>query len=756
MESVGKQAVSNCSCGDACSLASRRIFRVEGMDCAHESGPILSMLSAVPGVGRAVPSYADSTLTVEFDSHAVSPERIVQAISEAGFKADIDERTAEELPFWERYGRLVASSASGIMLAAGLLLQFMEVRLPVARLFLLLATVSGGWFVSRRAWQAIRHRQIEMNTLMTTAAIGALLIGEWAEAGATMFLFSLAQVLEARSMDRARNAIRRLLDLSPKEATVRGEGGEVRLPVERISVGDVVVLRPGERVPVDGVVLEGASSVNQAPITGESVPVAKTPGSRVLAGSLNGRGVLEIRSERPASDSSLARIIHLVENAQAQRARSQTFIDGFARYYTPAMIAFALGLVLVPPLLFGQPFSTWVYRGLVVLVIACPCALVISTPVSIVCGLTRAAREGILFKGGVYLEELGRIRTFFFDKTGTLTRGKPEVVHVRSFCDLPEYQLLRLAAALESRSEHPLAAAILEAAGSEGDSDPLPAPTFVQAIPGMGIRGKVNGGIYHLGNPSFFDNGSGLSSPQRAVVEEWERKGATVVLVGIEKMPLGMIAIRDTVREEARAGLAELRGLGASELTMLTGDNPETGKAIASQLPIDAVHAGLLPEDKVRLVREAVEKGNRVAMVGDGINDAPALASATVGVVMGVAGTGVALEAGDVALMGDDLRKLPIAVRLGRRTLRIIRFNVAFSLGTKAVFLVLATLGMVTLWMGVVADMGASLLVIGNSMRLLWAQTAPERITGGAARPDKDGRSIRRSRGRVPSRRGGG
>ncbi|MDA8122098.1 MAG: cation-translocating P-type ATPase [Deltaproteobacteria bacterium] len=729
MENVKERAVTNCSCGDICTLASRRIFRVEGMDCAHESTPILAALSTLPGVGRAVPSYTDSTLTVEFDPHAVTPERIAQAISEAGFKARIDDREAEALSYWERYGRLTATSISGVALATGLILHFTGVQPRVVKPLLLLATVSGGWYVVRRAWQALRHRQLEMNTLMATAAVGALLIGEWAEAASAMFLFSLAQLLEARSMDRARNAIRRLLDLSPKEATVLRGGEEIRLPVDRIVVGDTVLLRPGERVPVDGLVVEGVSSVNQAPITGESIPVEKAPGSRVLAGSLNGRGVLDIRVERPASDSSLARIIHLVENAQAQRARSQTFIDGFARYYTPAMIAFALGLVLVPPLLFGQPFSTWVYRGLVVLVIACPCALVISTPVSIVCGLTRAAREGILFKGGVYLEEIGRIRAFFFDKTGTLTRGKPEVVHVRSFCDLPEDQLLRLAAALESRSEHPLAAAILEAAGSEGDSDPLPAPTFVQAVPGMGIRGKVNGGTYLLGNPSFFDNGSGLSGPQRAAVEEWERKGATVVLVGIEKMPLGMIAIRDTVREEARAGLAELRDLGASELTMLTGDNPETGKAIASQLPIDAVHAGLLPEDKVRLVREAVEKGNRVAMVGDGINDAPALASATVGVVMGVAGTGVALEAGDVALMGDDLRKLPFAVRLGRRTLRIIRFNVAFALGTKAVFLVLATLGMVTLWMGVAADMGASLLVIGNSMRLLWGSNGSRSIT---------------------------
>jgi Cd2+/Zn2+-exporting ATPase len=661
---------------------------------------------------------------VEFDPHTVSPERIVQAISEAGFRTNIDDRTPNALSFWERYGRLAATSVSGGMLAIGVILQLRDVRPLLSKPFLLLATVAGGWYVSRRAWQALRHRQLEMNTLMATAAVGALLIGEWAEAASAMFLFSLAQLLEARSMDRARNAIRRLLDLSPKEATVRREDGEIRLPVEQIRVGDVVVPRPGERVPVDGIVLEGTSTVNQAPITGESVPVAKTPGSRVLAGSLNGRGVLEIRADRHAADSSLARIIHLVENAQAQRARSQTFIDGFARSYTPAMIAFALALVIVPPLLFGQPFSTWLYRGLVVLVIACPCALVISTPVSVVCGLTRAAREGILFKGGFHLEELGRIRTFFFDKTGTLTKGKPEVVHVESFCDLPEKELLRLAAALESRSEHPLAGAILEAAGRNGASEPLPAPTFVQAVPGMGIRGNVDGGTYIVGNPALFDNGSALSGPQRAIVEGWERKGATVVLIGIEKMPLGMVAIRDTVREEARDGLAELRRLGASELTMLTGDNPETGKAIASQLPIDSVHAGFLPEDKVALVREAVEKGKKVAMVGDGINDAPALALATVGVVMGAAGTDVALEAGDVALMGDDLRKLPFAVRLGRRTLRIIRFNVAFSLATKVLFLVLATVGMATLWMGVAADMGASLLVIGNSLRLLTRRAA--------------------------------
>ena len=717
MEGVTLRETPACSCGDVCTMASRRIFRVEGMDCAHESGPILSALSSLPGVGRAVPSYSDSTLTVEFDPHAVSTERIVQAIDEAGFCANVEDRQQEDVPFWERHGRLVATSLSGGSLVVGLILQLLIGRLSAAKPFLLMAAVAGGWYVSRRAWQALRHRQLEMNTLMATAAVGALLIGEWAEAGSTMFLFSLAQLLEAKSMDRARNAIRRLLDLSPKEATVIGQDGEVRLPVERIAVGDLVILRPGERIPVDGVVMEGTSFVNQAPITGESVPVSKTPRSPVLAGSLNGKGTLEIRVTRLASDSSLARIIHLVENAQAQRASSQAFIDRFARYYTPAMIAFAFALVVVPPIMFGQLFSTWFYRGLVVLVIACPCALVISTPVSIVCGLTRAAREGILFKGGAYLEELGRILIFFFDKTGTLTLGKPEVVAVHPFPGRSEQEVLGLAAAIESRSEHPLAEAILDIARNRGIQPP--AATDVQAVPGMGIRGRVSGEVCLVGNPSFFTGTSGIAGPDLEAVKEWEGRGATVVVVGTEKEAFGMIAIQDSVRKEAADALGELRSLGATDLTMLTGDNAETGKAVASMLPMDAVHAGLLPEEKIALVREAVEKGKKVAMVGDGINDAPALAQATVGVVMGAAGTDVALEAGDVVLMGDDLRKIPFAVRLGRRTLRIIRFNVVFSLASKAVFLVLAPLGFVTLWMGVAADMGVSLLVVGNSMRLL-------------------------------------
>ena len=717
MKGVTVRETPACSCGDVCSMASRRVFRVEGMDCAHESDPILSALSGLPGIGRAAPSYSDSTLAVEFDPHAVSAERIVQAIDEAGFRADVEDRRREDIPFWERHGRLVTTCLSGVSLAVGLALQLLLGRLSAAKPFLLLAAVAGGWYVSRRAWQAVRHRQLEMNTLMTVAAVGALLIGEWAEAGSTMFLFSLAQLLEARSMDRARNAIRRLLDLSPKEATVIRRDGEVRLPVERISVGDRVLLRPGERIPVDGVVAEGTSFVNQAPITGESVPVSKSQGSPVFSGSLNGQGTLEIRVTRLASDSSLAKILHLVENAQAQRARSQTFIDRFARYYTPAMIAFALALAAVPPIVFGQPFSTWFYRGLVVLVIACPCALVISTPVSVVCGLTRAAREGILFKGGAYLEELGRIRTFFFDKTGTLTLGKPEVVAVRSFRGRSEQEVLRLAAAIESRSEHPLAEAILDVAGNRGIQPP--AATDVQAVPGMGVRGRVNGEICLVGNPSFFDGTSGFAGSDLEAVKKWEGRGATVVVVGTEREAFGMIAIQDSVRKDAADALGELRNLGATALTMLTGDNAETGKAVASLLSMDAVHAGLLPEQKIALVREVVEKGEKVAMVGDGINDAPALAQASVGIVMGAAGTDVALEAGDVVLMGDDLRKIPFAVRLGRRTLRIIRFNVVFSLASKAVFLVLAPLGFVTLWMGVAVDMGVSLLVVGNSMRLL-------------------------------------
>lgn len=699
-------------------MASRRVFRVEGMDCPHESGPIITALSVLPGVEKATPSFADATLAVEFDPHAVSPERIVETIGKAGFRATVEDREQDELTYWEKHGRLVTTSVSGGSLLAGLAFGFLFGQSTAAKTFLLLAAAAGGWYVSRRAWQAVRHRQPDINLLMTIAAVGALLIGEWAEAASAMFLFSLAQLLEARSMDRARNAIRRLLDLAPKEATALRSGEEVRLPVDRIAVGELVLLRPGERIPVDGIVEEGVSFVNQAPITGESVPVSKAPGSRVFAGSLNGKGTLEVRTTRPAADNSLARIIHLVEHAQARRARSHAFIDRFARHYTPAMMVFALALAFVPPVVFDRPISEWVYRALVVLVIACPCALVISTPVSIVCGLTRAARGGVLFKGGVFLEELGRIRTFFFDKTGTLTSGRPEVAAVRPFGSRSEEEVLRAAAAVESRSEHPLAEAIVEAAGRRGIRPP--AAGDVEAMPGQGVRGRVDGEVFFVGNPSRFEGASGIPAPGTGAAREWERDGSTVVVVGTGKEAYGMIAVRDSVREDAAASLEMLRDLGATELVMLTGDNYETGKAVASQLELGAVHAGLLPEQKIALVREAVAGGKKVAMVGDGINDAPALAQATVGIVMGGAGTDVALEAGDVVLMGDDLRKIPFAVRLGRRVLGIIRFNVGFALATKAIFLVLATLGMATLWMGVAADMGASLLVIGNSMRLLW------------------------------------
>jgi Cd2+/Zn2+-exporting ATPase len=689
------------------------------MDCPHESGPIIEMLRSLPGFHKAIPSFSESTLAVDFDPHAVSTDAIVEAIAKAGFRARVEERQAGTGSFLERHGRLLATSFSGAFIVIGYLVKVLGGNGILNKSFFLAAAVAGAWYVAPLAWQALRHRRLEMNVLMTTAAIGALGIGDWAEAASAMFLFSLAQYLEARTMDRARHAIRKLLDLSPKEATVLSESGESRVPVERVAVGDRVLLRPGERVPMDGTVLAGVSDVNQAPITGESIPVSKSPGSAILAGSLNGRGVLEIRASRPSSDSAIARIIHLVEVAQEQRAPSQSFVERFSRYYTPAMVLFAAGIAILPPLFFGQPFSDWLYRGLVVLVISCPCALVISTPVSVVCGLTRAARGGVLFKGGVHLEELGKVRTFFFDKTGTLTSGKPGIAAIRCYNGLPESELLRLSASLESRSEHPIGEAILVEARSRGLD--YTAPTFVQALPGKGIRGRIDGTVYQAGHRSMFelvDAGIPETAWQRDA-REWESQGATVVVFGTEKEVLGAIAVRDAIRKEAPAALAALRRLGVETLTMLTGDNPATGAAIGSVLSLDAVHAGLLPEQKVERIREAVGSGQKVAMVGDGINDAPALALATVGVVMGGGGTDVALEAGDVALMGDDLRKLPFAVKLGRRTLRIIRFNVVFALLSKIVFIVLATLGMATLWMGVAADMGASLLVIANSMRLL-------------------------------------
>ncbi|MCL6430832.1 MAG: cadmium-translocating P-type ATPase, partial [Anaerolineae bacterium] len=632
-----------------------------------------------------------------------------------------------ELSAWrlirQRRGR--RTLASGAAFALGAAAALLPVPDVVSILFYAAAVVAGGFDVARSAISALRTtRNIDMNLLMTIAVIGAALIGEWSEAAAVIVLFSLGNTLEAYTLDRTRDSVRALIELAPQEATLLRDGREETVRAEALQAGDLVRVRPGERIPADGEVVEGASAVDQAPITGEAVPVDKAPGDPVFAGTVNGYGVLTVRVTDAPSDSTLARLVGLIEQAQAQRAPSQRFVDRFAHFYTPAVIAIAAGIAILPPLLTSSAATPWVYRALVLLVIACPCALVISTPVAIVAALGRAAREGVLIKGGVYLEAAGSLRAVAFDKTRTLTLGRPVVTDILPFNGRHELEVLAVAAALERNSEHPLAQAVVREARHRGLS-PEPATGF-EALPGRGARGRVNGRTALIGSRALFEECLTIPPEVSTHLEQLERQGRTVFIVGFcpsnGEMPpselLGAIAVADRVRPESRPAIEELRAAGLQHIAMVTGDNATTAEAIARQVGIDEVLANLLPAQKVEAVERLLAEHGRVAMVGDGVNDAPALARATVGIAMGAAGTDVALETADIALMGDDLTKVPATLRLSRRTVAVIWQNIALSLAIKGAFVLLASLGAATLWMAVFADMGTSLIVTLNGMRL--------------------------------------
>lgn len=554
-----------------------------------------------------------------------------------------------------------------------------------------------------------------------------------------MFLFSLGNTLEGYTMDRARNAIRMLMDLSPRRATLLQDNQEKQVPVDELQVGDRILILPGERIPMDGLVLAGESAVNQAPITGESVPVEKSPGYEVFAGTVNGQGVLTVRVTRLAADTTIARIIRMVEEAQAQKAPSQRFVDRFARVYTPAVIATAAGVALLPPVVgwltgaaaLGPLLGEWVYRALVLLVIACPCALVISTPVSIVSAIASAARAGVLIKGGAHLEALGSLKVIAFDKTGTLTVGQPQVIEIRClehsaglhWTECAECKrMLADAAAVERRSEHPLARAVVATAELQGLTHTLPAAEAVEAMAGRGVRGRVGNHQITVGTHIYIheSNPELVESRFCNTVHAAQDAGQTVMVVRDDCCGVrGYIAVADALRPGVPEVMAALREVGIEHTVLLTGDNEATAQAIAAAAGVADVQANLLPEQKVEAIEVLLDRYEAVAMVGDGVNDAPALARASVGIAMGAAGTDTALETADVALMADDLSKLPFAVKLSRRTRAIIRQNVALALGIKAVFLVLAITGVATMWMAVFADVGASLIVTFNGMRLL-------------------------------------
>jgi Cd2+/Zn2+-exporting ATPase len=730
-EAVGRTGYRAVMPGTTSSIA---VIRVAEMDCHEEVQAIEGRLRGLSGVGSWHTNLLERTVRVQFDPSVLDADAILGAIRSLGMTPTLTERAVQTVA-WRRDPLFLSTAASGIFLGTAFVAD--RVGVPLALDYTLhgMALAAGGWMAARKAVRAVLARRLDMNVLMTVAVLGAIAIGQWDEAASVAFLFALAQLLETYSLDRARQAVRRLLAVAPPEATVRRDGQDVRLPVAEVGVGETVVIRPGERVPLDGIVRSGTSALNQAPITGESMPVEKVPGSQVFAGSINGAGAVEVEVTHRAQETMLARIIALVEQAQAQKAPTQTFVERFAAIYTPAVIAAAVLIATLPPLLLAEAAWPWVYRALVLLVISCPCALVISTPVAVVCGLARAARTGILIKGGRVLEALGGLAALAFDKTGTLTVGRPIVTDVRPLDGVDPREILRLTAAVEARSEHPLAAAILRDARGQGIAW-SPAADF-RAVAGRGARARLDGVTYHVGSHRYMEDLGVCNGQVEAALGELEDRGQTPVILSDGSRVLGVLGVADQVREGAREGLAALRQLGLRPLTILTGDTARTAEAVARQTGADEVRAQLLPEDKVRAIQELVRRNGSVGMVGDGINDAPALAAATVGIAMGTAGTDAAVETADVALVRDDLRQIPVAVRLGRRTLRIIRFNIVLSLATKAVFVSLTILGSATLWMAVLADMGTSLAVILNGMRLLRAASADGPGSHADPQPDR-------------------
>jgi Zn2+/Cd2+-exporting ATPase len=579
------------------------------------------------------------------------------------------------------------------------------------------AIVIGGYSLFMKGLKNLSRLKFDMNTLMTIAIIGAALIGEWGEGATVVILFAISEALERYSMDKARQSIESLVDIAPKEAFIRRGNEEMLIKVEDIVVGDTMIVKPGQKLAMDGLVVKGTSTLNQAAITGESVPVTKSVDDEVFAGTLNEEGLLEVQVTKKVEDTTLSKIIHLVEEAQAERAPSQAFVDKFAKYYTPAIVMLALFIAVIPPI-FGGDWSEWIYQGLAVLVVGCPCALVVSTPVAVVTAIGNAAKNGVLIKGGIYLEETGHLKAIAFDKTGTLTKGVPAVTDILTFGG-EQNELLLITAAIEKGSQHPLASAIIRKAEEKGLMFNDVSVEEFQSITGKGIKAKVNNQMYYVGSPNFFEELHGsIPNDRKEKVTELQIQGKTVMVLGTETEILSFIAVADEMRESSKEVIGKLNGMGI-ETVMLTGDNARTAAAIGKRVGVSDIRADLLPEDKLNFIKELRRRYQSVAMVGDGVNDAPALAASTVGVAMGGAGTDTALETADIALMSDDLSKLPYTIKLSRRALMIIKQNITFSLAIKLLALLLVVPGWLTLWIAIFADMGATLIVTLNSLRLL-------------------------------------
>jgi Cd2+/Zn2+-exporting ATPase len=694
----------------------RTPIRILQMDCPTEEALIRKKLGEMDTVRSMEFNLMQRVLTVVHAPTAL--DDVLESIRSLGFSPEVHRAGAQPAatPHTQKKAWWPLALA-GVLAVASEATSWLGLPVWLSAVLAVAAVLACGLTTYRKGWVAIRNGNLNINALMSIAVTGALALGQWPEAAMVMVLFAIAELIEAKSLDQARHAIQGLLRLAPERATVRqADGSWQEIEIRSVEMGAIVRVKPGERIGLDGAVVAGRSSVNQAPITGESLPVEKSEGDPVFAGTINESGSFEYRVSAAASNTTLARIIHAVEEAQGAKAPTQRFVDQFARVYTPVVFAVALAVAVVPPLVADGSWHDWVYKALVLLVIACPCALVISTPVSIVSGLAAAARHGILIKGGTYLEEGRRLAWLVLDKTGTITHGKPVQTDFELRADVDVARCRVLAASLAGRSDHPVSLAIANA--SDARSLPHLAVVDFEALPGLGVRGTIDGVAYSLGNHRLVEELGCCSAELEARLDVLEREGKTVVMLIDARGVLALFAVADTVKDTSRAAIADLHTLGV-RTAMLTGDNPHTAEAIARQVGIDRATGNQLPEDKQRAIEALSDNGTMVGMVGDGINDAPALARAHIGFAMGAMGTDTAIETADVALMDDDLRKIPVFIRLSRATRNILVQNIGLALGIKAVFLALTLAGLGTMWMAVFADMGASLIVVANGLRLL-------------------------------------
>lgn len=697
-------------------------YRLQNLSCASCAAKFEKNVKAIPEVEDAQVNFGASKITVVGN---ISVNQIEEAGAFDGIKVSQSAVRAVEksIPFYRKKENILAGVSLFFVILGYLFVSMQGETNPIPIAMFIIAILVGGMGIFKTGFRNLARFEFDMKTLMTIAIIGAAIIGEWEEAAVVVFLFAVSEALEAYSMDKARQSIRGLMDIAPPTAIIKRAHGEhfheLELPTEDIEIGDILIVKPGQKIAMDGIVISGLSAVNQAAITGESIPVNKTVNDEVFAGTLNEEGALEVRVTKRVEDTTIAKIIHLVEEAQAEKAPSQQFVDRFAKYYTPAIIIIAFLVAIIPPLFMGD-WQHWIYQGLAVLVVGCPCALVVSTPVAIVTAIGNAARQGVLIKGGIHLEQLGHIEAVAFDKTGTLTEGQPAVIDIVTMEGWSEDYVLQLVAAVEKQSQHPLAKAILNRLHDKNLSELV--PTDFQSVTGKGAFATVDQQIIYVGSMKWASTLGSIDKNIENQVKKMQEQGKTVVAVVSKSQLIGLIGIADQLRHESKDVLQKLKALKVKHMVMLTGDAEPTAQAIATSLQVTDVRAGLLPEEKLMAIKDLRAQFGAVAMVGDGVNDAPALATANVGIAMGGAGTDAALETADIALMGDDLTKLPYTIGLSRKTLRIIKENIIFALALKLIALLLVIPGWLTLWIAIFADMGATLLVVFNSLRLIKAK----------------------------------